>query len=191
VGPVHVKLHVHTARVRIRVRGGAGCVSGSVWGRGWGGVSHIHTSSPPRGSQQIRRVHIWFTRFTYPDSHLGSRRFIVDECVKHPCHAVGCVECVGRVPDAPYRCAWDARDACGAVVACPCGSLGGCGWDRVGWMEPGGALGVRDVTSFPGRPPPLPDSQRMVRYSGPGGQTWLLRRFGTSDSERLSHFESL
>jgi hypothetical protein len=24
---------------------------------------------------------------------------------------------------------------------------------------------VRDVTSFPGRPPPLPDSQQMVRYS--------------------------
>ena len=41
--------------------------------------------------------------------------------------------------------------------------------------EHGGALGVRDATSVPGRPPPLPDSQRMVRYSGPEAEALLLR----------------
>jgi hypothetical protein len=33
-----------------------------------------------------------------------------------------------------------------------------------GWAALG-ALGVRIATSFPGRPPPLPESQRMVRYT--------------------------
>jgi hypothetical protein len=40
-------------------------------------------------------------------------------------------------------------------------------WTNLCFAAFRGALGVRDVTSFPGRPPPLPDSQRMVRYSGP------------------------
>jgi hypothetical protein len=37
-------------------------------------------------------------------------------------------------------------------------------WTNLCFAAFRGALGVRDVTSFPGRPPPLPDSQRMVRF---------------------------
>ena len=44
---------------------------------------------------------------------------------------------------------------------------GGKMWTNLCFAAFRGALGVRIATSVPGRPPPLPDSQRMVRYSGP------------------------